>query len=419
MFPIEETLQILHNSVTAAHFVDIARQYLIESGYKELQFDQHWEEIPKKFFVIRDLRALVAFNYADLSSGLFLAAHCDTPYLKILPNSLVKKNSMGTVKVAAYGGVLTHSWVDRDLDLGGVAVIEVEGGFEIVTFRSEEPVGIIPSQSIYQNPRCAFKPEYACKDHFNPVIEVNIRGHEVNIQQKISEIIEVDETKIIAVEAGFFPHQEPTLIGLDKSLISGARLDDLSSAIAILGSFIAAETPSVGMNCACFFNSEEVGSNTCSGALSKFLEDVLKRIGFTSAARSKSLFVSADVVHGHHPNFEYESDMAHAAYLGKGPAWCWDRNCNQATEALSAVPIDVIAERHNIPVQYNAIKNNQSAGSTFGPLVATNLGFLTIDIGIPLLAMHSIRETGSREDFEHLALLFKALLEEFHEFRVN
>jgi len=100
--------------------------------------------------------------------------------------------------------------------------------------------------------------------------------------------------------------------------------------------------------------------------------------------------------------------------MHKGVVLKYDANQRYATNALYAAAVQDIARRHDVPLQSFAIRNDSPCGSTIGPLLATGLGIRTVDLGLPELAMHSIRETCGTTDVLHLYRLLRGFFTDFH-----
>jgi aspartyl aminopeptidase len=157
---------------------------------------------------------------------------------------------------------------------------------------------------------------------------------------------------------------------------------------------------------------EEVGSNTAAGAAGPFLRGTLQRIadqvlggGSEKFQRmlQNSTLVSADNAHGIHPNFADKHDSKHGPLLNGGPVIKFNANQRYATNSETAGLFRRICTEAGVPVQSFVVRSDLACGSTIGPIVATELGIGTVDVGIPTFAMHSIRELCGSRDTELLA----------------
>ncbi|MDE6693436.1 MAG: M18 family aminopeptidase, partial [Muribaculaceae bacterium] len=108
--------------------------------------------------------------------------------------------------------------------------------------------------------------------------------------------------------------------------------------------------------------------------------------------------ISADNAHGLHPNYVYKYDPTNHPGLGGGPVIKINANCKYMTDADSAAVFRTICERANVPFQYFVNHSDVAGGSTLGNILTSQIPLRGVDMGAPLWAMHSIRETASIDD---------------------
>ncbi|HZU93813.1 MAG TPA: M18 family aminopeptidase, partial [Microbacterium sp.] len=207
------------------------------------------------------------------------------------------------------------------------------------------------------------------------------------------------------------------VFGKDSAFFASGRLDDLASVHAgVVALSAAAEngslSPSKGpIAVLAAFDHEELGSGSRSGAGGPFLEDVLERVysglGADSSARrraySSSWCLSSDVGHSVHPNYVGKHDPVVHPVLGSGPILKLNANQRYATDAVGSAAWKAWCESAGVRPQEFVSNNNVPCGSTIGPITATRLGIRTVDVGIPILSMHSARELAGVSDLHDLA----------------
>ena len=161
---------------------------------------------------------------------------------------------------------------------------------------------------------------------------------------------------------------------------------------------------------AVFFNNEEVGSTTREGAAGNFLKSVLDSLTPDSEFRTpNSLALSIDMAHACHPNFGNKHEPNHAPVLGGGVVLKANSQKRYASDVYSCAQFKLLCEQSNIPYQVFVSRNDMPCGSTVGPAVSASLGIPTVDIGEPMLSMHSIREMTAVKDHGDMIRLVSAL----------
>ena len=387
-----DILDFIHNNPTPYHVVEAIKTTLSGNGFVELHESEEWEEIPSKFFVVRDGRAIIALNIKTLDRSVILASHDDSPCFKSKPNAFGDKN---LVSIAPYGGGMWRSWVDRDLKVAGRAL--TKSGWKL--FNIDEAVGFIPTVAIHLDSKSGLNPTFNLQDNFKVMTGCDIMKM---ISRELGE-------EILDTEIYFVPVQKPNII---NNSLSAPRLDDMSSVYTTLSAFLSAGDPNSGTSIFAVFDNEEVGSNTRCGANGNFLPSVIQRIHAPESFWPNTILVSADTPHGNNPNFDGYSEEFHKCKIGEGPVYAWHPQKYFATDTdTSALFIDV-AKRNNYKLGKFALKNGQAGGMSFGGIITSQNGVKTIDIGIPVLAMHSIREVCSLDDINTFRDLLIAVIRE-------
>ena len=166
------------------------------------------------------------------------------------------------------------------------------------------------------------------------------------------------------------------------------------------------------------YDHEEVGSDSAQGAGSSMTEDAMRRIsaalggasveGADERARRASFCVSADMAHAVHPNYADKHEQGHQPKFGAGVVVKHNANQRYATDAVTGFLFRELGERAGVPVQEFVVRSDLGCGSTIGPILSTNTGIRTVDVGAPQLSMHSIREMTGCQDVEHAVKHFTA-----------
>ena len=404
-------------SPSSFHAVNEAARRLTDAGFARLDEREPWEAGAGSFFVIRDgaLVAWVVPEGAGPTTGFnIVGAHTDSPSFKLKPKPTTGAFGWLQAGVEVYGGPLLNSWLDRELQLAGRLVLR--DGTEHLT--ATGPMLRFPQLAIHLD-RAANEGLVLDKQrHMNPVFGLGSPGGSDVLAVLASHVqgATVDPAEIGGYDVVLADTQAPAVFGGEGEFFASGRLDNLSSTHAGLAALIAhagslLAFPDAPIAVLAAFDHEEIGSNSRSGACGPFLEDVLVRIsdglGATAGQRrqamSASFCVSADAGHAVHPNYPERHDPANHPVLNGGPLLKINANQRYATDAPGAAFWARLCLESGVPYQEFVSNNVMPCGSTIGPLTATRLGIRTVDVGIPLLSMHSAREMCGVEDPAHLA----------------
>jgi aspartyl aminopeptidase len=412
-------LAFLKASPTPFHAVAAMAQRLLGEGFRRLDEGQAWQLAPGgRYFVTRNDSALVAFSLGGANpaqSGLRMAgAHTDSPCLKLKPQPLLAGDSYCRLGVEVYGGALFAPWFDRDLSLAGrVSCLGADNRLHthLVDFR--DPVAVIPSLAIHLDREVNKHHEINPQKELPPLLLQDEKPEKIDFRRLLlarllQEKPDCGAREVLDFELSLYDTQPPALVGLNQDFIAGARLDNLLSCYTGLTALTAAggQQPALLV----LNDHEEVGSASAAGAQGPFLRSVLKRIcpceEDFSRMVSRSLLISIDNAHGLHPNYRDKYDDNHGPRLNRGPVIKTNANQRYASNSQTAAVFRLLARRLRVPVQDFVVRSDMACGSTIGPLTAAEIGVRTLDVGVPTLAMHSIRElAGSRDGF----YLFKVL----------
>ncbi|MDE6617398.1 MAG: M18 family aminopeptidase [Lachnospiraceae bacterium] len=403
--------EIVKAAVSPYHTASYALKKLVESGFKELLFEDGWKlERGGKYVVKIYGSAIAAFTIGEEWNGAgfrLVAAHNDFPCIKLKPSAQIEENNYIKCNAGVYGGAILNTWLDRPLSAAGRVILK--DGSNGKTFETlvdfERPLFIIPNLAIHMNREVNKGVELNRQKDMLPVLCTGNTGD--NRKDKGSVFINMLEGElgaeageILAYDLCLYPVEEPVLLGADNSLFSAGRLDNLTSVQACINA--AEKGAGAGsLNITMLYDSEEIGSSTKQGAGSVITRAVIERI-YNSMGYGMEKFwcgialsagLSVDVAHAIHPNCPEKSDITNKLYMNKGFAikTAIDEKYASDLEVLGMM-ID-ICEKEKIPFQRYVNRSDIAGGSTLGAVAAVNLPIRMLDIGVPVLAMHSARET--------------------------
>ena len=423
---IHDLLEFIDNSPTPFHAVEEMKSKLIEQGYSELRESDGWELTNNsKHFVTRNDSSLIAFivgtKTKDASGFKIIGAHTDSPNLKLKPNPSYEKNGYLQLGVETYGGVLLTTWTDRDLSLAGRVIIKGKKQPQSKLILFDEPLLRIPQLAIHLNRDVNEKGLTLNKqNHLPPIFSLSDKkGSNKNLLEKrVAQKLKCKSADILNMELSLYDTQSGAIGGAQGEFIFSSRLDNLASCHAALQALTESKTKDPMTRVIAFYDDEEVGSDSAQGAGSPFLKDVLERLTLESdnpretffRSMANSFFISADMAHAVHPNYPEKHDPQHMPVLNGGPVIKCNSNQRYATEGVSSAWFEMLCKKAGVPVQKFVVRSDLGCGSTIGPITAANLGIRTVDVGNPMLSMHSIREMAGAKD--HLPLI-KAFKEYF------
>lgn len=416
----QSLLSFIDVSTTSFHAVAQLKKELAADHFIELKETDHWLLKAKgKYFVTRADGSIIAFKLPEICEEDYrfniIGAHTDSPCLKIKSNPIATQEGYQLLNVEVYGGVLLNSWFDRDLHFGGRLIIENTSGVLEQKIISVNKKLRIPRLAIHLDREVnknGFSPNP--QEHLFPVIGL---GEHIDFETWIKEETGVTGN-ILSWDLFLYDAAPSTFGGINNEFIYAPRLDNLASVHASYKALLAAKSVENTVQMVAYFQHEEIGSTSQNGAASNFLEATLKRIHeFISKeasyyqALAGSFFISADMAHAVHPSYGSKHDPSHRPLIGNGPVIKSNANMRYATDAFSIAKFKQWCQKATVPVQDFCSRNDIGCGSTIGPMTAAKLGIPTIDMGNPMLSMHSIREMCGTKDHDMIIEVFKTFYE--------
>lgn len=425
----EELIDFCYQSPTAYHAVAQVKDALKKNKFVELDERESWKlKSGGKYFYIRNGSGLVAFVVGsqppEKAGFRIVGAHTDSPGFRVKPSpEMLSEGRYLRLNTEVYGGPILNTWLDRPLAIAGRVVITGKKPMQpqIKLLNIDKPVCIIPNISVHMNPEVNSGFTLNKQTDTLPFLGlIKDRLEEKNYLVKmLARELKVKPAEIIDFDLFLYENQKGALVGVNHELISAGRIDDLEAVHAGVSALL--ETPKPKSTCvmACFDN-EEVGSSTQQGADSQILLTALERItlAFKSGreelyrALANSFIVSADGAHAVHPNMGQKCDPTSRPTLNGGVVIKLSANKSYTSDGLSAAIFAQICQKAKVSTQKFVNRSDMRGGSTIGPISASHVSIDSVDVGIPMLAMHSIRELCGVED--HLAM-FKALKEFFNQ----
>lgn len=420
---IEDFFGFIEASTTAYQTVLECERRLLAAGFTKLNMDESWRIQPSgRYYVVVYDAIMVAFTVAPemhrLNGFRIIASHNDNPCFKIKSKpEMVFENCM-KLNTEVYGDPILSTWLDRLLSIAGKVVLRSD---EILKPRTafvdlKKTVLTIPSIAIHMNKKVnegiALNPQV----DMIPVLglledQCEAEGYLIKL---IAKELQVDPSDILDFDLFVYLAEVGTFIGKDETLISAPRLDDLAMVYTSMEALSSTEHEH-GINISVCFNHEEVGSASVEGADSSLLSIITERIimGYNKTKEQyfrmidQSFMISVDAAHAHHPNLSEKGDPTNRVLMNKGITIKNSARKSYGTQSESAGIFMQLCEEAKVPVQRFANKSDMIGGKTLGPIVSKYLPIQSVDVGMPMWAMHSAREVIGVQDFLDTLKVFK------------
>jgi aspartyl aminopeptidase len=420
---VQSLLRYLDASPTPFHAVAESAKRLRDAGFVELNEADAWTlRAGTRAYTTRNGTSLLAFvcgqKPADEAGFLAVGAHTDSPNLRIKPAPDLTRSGYRQLGVEVYGGVLLTTWLDRDLSLAGRVMVEQDGEVSARLVDFARPLLRIPNLAIHLNRNVNSEGLILnAQTHLVPILGL-ARSDAASLAKLLADELSAGRQpactpeQILGWDLCLYDVQRATLSGLANEFIHAARLDNLASCFGAVTALAHAPATHDATRVIALYDHEEVGSRSAQGAASPFLRQTLERItqarggkGTESFARAmaRSFLISADMAHAIHPNYADRHEPLHAPVLGGGPVLKLNANQSYATDGRGAARFARLCQKAEVTAQTYVVRSDLPCGSTIGPITAAELGLSTVDIGSPLLSMHSIREMASVTDVSALA----------------
>ena len=422
-----DLLKYVSLATTPHQAVAAGADYLKEKGFEELTLGKSFD-IKKggKYYITAYSTSLIAFTVgeetAENQTFHVAAAHTDHPCLHIKPKAEMAPGKYLKIDTEIYGGPILNTWLDRPLSIAGRVALKGADIYhpEIKLVDFARPVATIPNLAIHFNRKVNEGIELNKQSDMLPIIglfeeSMNKDNYFLELLAKECQVAAEDildfDLYVYALEAGCY-------VGVNEEMISAPRLDNLTSCFALL-SGISGEVRKDGINVAILFDHEEIGSRSKQGADSALLQMVLEKIyvalGFDKNALSDSIFnsflFSVDVAHAVHPHHPEKYDPVNVANFNEGIVLKLNSNQRYTFDTEAVAIAQGICDASGVKYQKFANRSDVAGGGTLGPIISGWLPMKTVDIGVPILAMHSARELMGKKDQEYLEMLMKGFFE--------
>ena len=412
---VKSLLEFLDSSPCNFLAVDSVKRILEANKFKEKKIDDKLAvKAGDRFFFTKNDSAIFAVRVGKkkpAETGFkIIAAHSDSPCFRIKPASEIPGDGgILRLNTEVYGGPILYTWFDRPLSLAGRVLLKGRDALHPVTrlLKIDRPLLCISHLAIHFNRAVNEGNKLSKQKDMLPIlakINKDMEWHNT-LLRLVADELGVEAADILDFDLMLYDVSKASLFGLNNEFISAGRLDDLSMVHAAITA-ITEGTDKDATLVAAIFDNEETGSGTKQGAHSPVLGNMLLRLvmalggDFEDYGRAvqRSFMISADNAHAFHPNYPEKYDPTNHPALGGGPCIKVNANCKYMSDAHSAAIFRSLCESADVPFQYFVNHSDVAGGSTLGNILTEQLDLEGVDVGNPVLAMHSVRETGSCDD---------------------
>ncbi|MCR4922677.1 MAG: M18 family aminopeptidase [Lachnospiraceae bacterium] len=432
----DKMLEFIDRAVSPFHAVKEAGEELRKSGFKELSEGEDFKlKKGGKYYVNHHDSSLFAFTLGEedpLEGDLRVAtAHTDFPCLRIKANPDLDSEGYASLNVEVYGGAILNTWLDRPLSIAGRVAVRSEDvlhpKMELIDAR--RPVLTIPNVAIHINrdvnkgyainvqkemlPFAGILPSAMLKDEDKKKKDKKELDKDY-FMSFLAKELKVEKEDILAFELCAYNCEKGSYVGINNDFISAPRLDNMTSVVSDLIGITQAGRKK-GINVCAIFDHEEIGSKTKQGAGSLALSNLIEKV-YMSISKSQTIYknkladglmLSVDVGHAFHPYMGDKYDPVNKAILNSGVAIKEASSQSYATDSKAIGVIMQMLLKEDIPYKVFVNRSGATSGSTLGSIASSFLPMMTVDVGVPLLAMHSARELMGSKDEDSLCELLK------------
>lgn len=415
-------LKYINQCPTPYHSAAYLSGMLERAGAERLREEEAWQIAPDRLYYLVKGGTLLSFfrissRRMPLEHGFHIAgAHHDAPGLRVKPAVSTVDGGYERLTLEPYGGLIRHVWLDRPLSCAGRIYYDDGAQAACADFDLRKPFAVIPSAAIHLVGNVNENASFDLQTEIRPFVAQSTDG-ETSFLRHAAKAAGVPEERILSFDMLLYDATPSGYAGLHEEFISSPRLDDCELAYTITAGACAEEAADHSF-LAFLYDHEECGSESNRGAQSGAFEMLLERLcGSIGYGReelfrtmARSVIFSADMAHAAHPSYPQAGDPHTTVRINKGPVLKLNANQSYATSAEGSAYFKKLCAEHDIPYQEYVNRSTIRGGRTIGPMISAKGGMVTVDLGNPMLAMHSVREFGGTEDIYHMRRLFSAFL---------
>lgn len=405
----------MHRAKTELTFVAEAIKLARAAGFEQLRESSRLSPGARYYDVNRDRGlVLLVIGDEDFREGFRIAgAHIDSPRLELKPRALYGAQEFALFQTNYHGGLKNYQWGNVPLALMG-RVNKKDGSAVEISVGNEpgDPVFVIPDLSphIDIDLRDRKQREVLEAEEMDPLAGHIPGGEKKDAEAMVADFLKstygIERDDLVSAELALVPAHAPRDVGFDRGLMAIYGQDDRLSAYAAIRAILEVRAPR-RTSIAYLVDNEEVGNVNNTGADSTYLVDLLGRLMYLRMGEAyrdhwlrralrATRAVSADVNPGVDPIWPSAWELGNAPRLGYGVNLkLYGRGFNANSEYVAWMRN--LLDEEKIPWQTVTYKVGRAGGGTIGGALSDD-NMEVIDIGVPVLSIHSPYSVSSKVD---------------------
>ena len=387
-------------------------------GFSEFHFGDKLKSGDKRYFINRD-KGVILFkigkNRIEREGIRIIVSHIDAPRIDIKQVPVYESDGFCFFKTHYYGGIKKYQWTALPLSLHGVVVLKNGEKINInVGDKPNDPIFYITDllPHLSQSQMSEKGKDIISGEQLNVVVgsmpykDAKTDKVKTGVLKILNETYGIVEDDFISAELSALPALEARDVGFDRALIGGYGQDDRSCAYPAKEALFDVQNEYTSM--CILVDKEEIGSEGNTGMKCKVYEDLIDEIcsalGTNSRqVRGRSICLSADVTACYDPNFPNVFEKRNSAMLSCGACinkftGAGGKSGSSDASAETVGRIRQMFDRDKVIWQSAELgKVDIGGGGTVAKFIS-QLNIDTLDIGVPVISMHSPYELISKAD---------------------
>lgn len=421
--------RFLDSAKTEREAINEIEKVVKKNKFKD--FDKVKKVNKNDFLFKRTNKNMILMKLGDFNNIKVIVSHVDSPRLDLKPKPIFEDSDLAMLKTHYYGGIKKYQWVNRALAIHGFAMLKDGSKKDILIGESDkDPVILIPDllPHLSKNQYEKKVSEFIGGEDLNVVIgnlplkDKHIKEHvKLRALKYLHDTYGITEKDFVTAELEIVPSGKARDVGFDRSLIGAYGQDDRVCAYTSMNALLNSKNNETVI--ALFVDKEEIGSEGRSGAKSKFLfnflNQVSKKLKLNKTAYdllSAADFISADVTAGINPNFKDAQDSTNASVIGRGVSLekyggGGGKYMTNDADTEFMHKLTTLFDKKKINWQTGELGKVDLGGGGTVAMYFAEYGCNVVDLGPPVLGMHSPFELTSKVDVYSAYLAYKAFYE--------